>query len=74
MTFDENGRPVFTDAERIEIAAEHDKIASRLWKSVERAEARGDLALANRYRAHANDAQDLAEAARTSSASLARLY
>ncbi|MFD4760879.1 hypothetical protein ACFWOJ_18895 [Streptomyces sp. NPDC058439] len=74
MTFDENGRAVFTDQERTSIAAEHDRIAARLWASVERLEKAGNLSQADRFRAQACDAEDLANAARTSSNALARLY
>lgn len=74
MDFDENGRAVFTDAERAEIAAEHDALAARMWKDVERAEKANNIPLADKFRAQACDAMDIAEAARISSARLARIY
>jgi hypothetical protein len=74
MTFDETGHAVFTDKERADTAAEQDRIAAGLWASVERLEKAGDLSKADRLRAQACDAEDLAEAARTSSDALARLY
>lgn len=74
MDFDENGRAVFTDQERAEIAAEQDRIAAYLWPKVESAEQSGRDSLAIRLRSQACDAEDLANAARESSAALARLY
>lgn len=69
-----NDQPVWTDEERAQIAAEHDRLATRLWPAVERAEAAGDQRLARRLREQACDAMDVAEAARISSAALARCY
>lgn len=74
MTFDETGNAVFTDKERADTATEQDQIAARLWDSVKQLEEAGDLSKADRLRTQACDAEDLAEAARTSSAALARLY
>lgn len=58
----------FTDAQRAEIAAEHDRLAAHLWPLVEKAEREGRGTAALRLRAQACDAEDIAEAA------LARLY
>lgn len=74
MDFDENSRPRFTDAERSEIAAEHDRIADGLWPEVTKAEKAGNASLAIRLCNQACDAMDVAEAACKSSAALARLY
>lgn len=64
----------WTDEERAEIAAEHDKRAAELWPQVEAAETAGNLRLATRLRNFACDSEDVAAAARISSARLARFY
>lgn len=64
----------WTDAERAEIAAEHDQQAADLWPRVEAAEKADKTDLARRLRAMACDAEGVAEAARTSNAALARVY
>lgn len=64
----------FTDQERAEIATEHDGIAARLWKEVTRLEEAGRLQQADQLRVQACDAEDVAEAARTSVSALARIY
>lgn len=74
MDFDENGRAVFSDEERAQIAGEQDQIAARLWEGVTRVEAKGDMRQGGKLRAQACEAEDLAKAARESSAALARIY
>lgn len=74
MHLDENGRPKFTDADRARIADEQDSIAADLNLQADQAERNGLHGAARRLRAQANEAADLAEAARTSNAALARLY
>ena len=75
MTFDEEtGRPVFTDAERTEIAEENAKQAAALWPQVEAAEKAKKWDRARQLRNLACDFEDVADAARTSSAALARVY
>jgi hypothetical protein len=74
MDFDESGRAIFTDAERAEIAREHDELAASLWQGVTRAEGANNIPLADKLRIQAGDAMDIAEAARISSARLARIY
>lgn len=64
----------FTDKERAEIATEQDQMAADLWPQVERAERAGRDDLAFRLRQQACDAEDVAQAARTSNAALARVY
>ncbi|MBB1252919.1 hypothetical protein H3146_05995 [Streptomyces sp. OF3] len=64
----------WTAEERAEIAAENDRIAACLWPQVEAAEKAGNVDLACRLRNFACDAEDVASAARVSSARLARIY
>jgi hypothetical protein len=64
----------FTDQERTEIAAEHDRIAAGLFSEVERLEKLGKADQARRLWNQANDVADVADAARISSAALARVY
>lgn len=64
----------WTDAERAEIATEYDQRAAELWPQVEAAEKAGKWDLAARLRNFACDSEDVAAAARISSARLARVY
>lgn len=74
MDLDENGRPIFTDADRTRIADEQDSIAADLNAQADQAERNGLHDAARRLRSRANEAADLADAARTSHSALARLY
>lgn len=67
-------RPVWTDEERAEIATEHDGYADRQEKAADGLEAKGYHDAARRYRQLAQDNRDVADAARISSAFLARIY
>lgn len=73
MDFTEEPRPVWTDEERAEIADEYDQTASFLDGQAARLEAAGNPT-AETVRRGAQEARDLADAARTSNSALARLY
>lgn len=73
MDFTEGGRPVWTDEERAEIAAEYDGHAAFLQDQADKLAASGNPTAEQVLRA-VQEAKDIATAARTSNAALARLY
>lgn len=67
--------PLFTDEERAQIAAEQDAKAAELWAQYDKAQTADHVpGLEIRLWNQACEAENLAKAARHSSAALARLY